>query len=291
MDNTTHQVNASAPGRVIVSGLVTIAANSATTSTGSGWSATKVGASTGKYRITLAGPYAALVSANAIVVKSGGTSYKVEVDAHAVTTAGGGTVDFIVSNMSSAVTPTSGLEYLAAMQFAGLYPHLDGAAGIATADATDLASSKTLAKAIADYLAAHDDNTSLHTVADAGALTCAAYASSPAEPNDLAEVNAMFREMATDWYTHALKVPAVHPGYDVAALIPLTVKPANTDQDGTNAALNALKAAINQSVRSDYPTQTFVKSATVATTNAAVDPVSCVLAFELVLSNMDTLTT
>lgn len=261
---------------------------------GTGFTVSKPGATTGVYRVTFGTSATqtdqypqAFYAAFATLEKSAASGYLLQVENAQVSTAGAPYVDILVKNLTSAVTPTSGDEWFDAIQFQGLYPHLDGAAGVSTADATSLATSKTLAKAIADYLAAHDDNTSLHTAADAGALTCAAYASSPAEPNDLAEVNAMAREMATDWYTHAQKVPAVHPGYDVAAIIPLTSQPANTDQDGTNALLNTLKAAINQSVRSDYPSvMNYVKSATVATTGAAAaDLVSCTVTFGIVVSN------
>lgn len=316
MDTTLFGVKSVSPGITLITGTMVIDGASAVTGSGAQWTASKP-AGTGVYRVTLSGKVNSVLDAHATVLKSGGSTYKVEVKAKS-TSGSSPYVEFVFSSATSGtitngaitvtngaitLTPTTGTEYAANLLAGGIYPHNSAAvAGITAADATDLATSKTLAKAIADYLAAHDDDAVMHNAADTGNLACAAYASTPAEPADLAEVNAMYLEMSGDWAAHAARVPAIHDGLDLWAPLQLLPAPGAADQPANNRALNALKAAINMSCLSGgVPTTAYVKSTavsqaattasqaatTIAGTASAVDPVSISVPFMIVVGNSD----
>lgn len=131
---------------------------------------------------------------------------------------------------------------------AGLLPHYnnDGAT-VTAAAATDLATSKTLAKDIADVLVAHGADTGIHSSADATLEFAAEYTSSPELPADLTEVEAILNQAKALFNTH-LANATVHRGVGGAAGITVgTISTANaTDQSTSNALANALKAAINR---------------------------------------------
>ncbi len=115
---------------------------------------------------------------------------------------------------------------------------------ITSADASSLATSKTLAKEIADDLAAHAADTDKHSAAST--VANAAYASSPAEPADLTEVQNILNEAKADFNTHIANATP-HRGVTGAGKATIgTVSTADaSDQDTANTLANALKAAIN----------------------------------------------
>lgn len=134
----------------------------------------------------------------------------------------------------------------------GVLPHYHspfGADGTVTAlvtaaNASDLATSKTLAKALADALVAHGASTDKHSAADVIAI--AAYASSPAEPANLTEVQNVLNEVKADFNTHiANATPHRGVGGAGRATIATVTTADASDQTTANALANALKAALN----------------------------------------------
>ena len=134
-----------------------------------------------------------------------------------------------------------------ALGAAGVLMHFDAEDPITTPDATDLATSKTLAKALADALVAHGASTAMHSTGETIAI--AAYTSDPAEPADLAETQAIANEVKADFNTHL-----DHTGHrgvgGQGGHTPADITTADgSDQGTTNTLLNAIKAAFNAHVK------------------------------------------
>lgn len=130
---------------------------------------------------------------------------------------------------------------------------------VTAADASNLATSKTLAKALADALIAHGASTDKHSAADS--IQIAAYASSPAEPADLTEVQAVLNEVKSKFNTHIANATP-HRGVGGAGKATIgTVTTADaTDQTTANTLANALKAALNAHDRAGAQTISVVAS-------------------------------
>jgi hypothetical protein len=143
------------------------------------------------------------------------------------------------------VTETDQL--LGALGAAGVLPHYSSVqTQITEADSEDLATSKTLTKALADAFAAHQADTAQHSAAGAIAAP-AAWASSPDEPADLDEVEAVLNELKADFNAHLI-LTDIHRGYGGqgghAAVIVSTTDA--TDQGSADTLANALKVAMNR---------------------------------------------
>jgi|GEM_PF-3702445 len=126
---------------------------------------------------------------------------------------------------------------------------------IVATDATDLASSKTLAAALAAAIPAHGADTDIHTTADPVAQA-AAWASAPAEPADLAEVGAIANELKTDLNLHVAQTDhhrgqpwGTAGGDGVVVVKAITTSDFSSTQGEANALLNALKAFFNNHIR------------------------------------------
>lgn len=136
---------------------------------------------------------------------------------------------------------------------AGLLPHHRSAVDsviITTADASDLATSKTLTLTLynALYVAGgHFGDVSAHDAADPIADP-AAFTSAPAEPADLAEVGATLNEIKADCIAHQASV-VFHAngigGEGGLALTVITTADFATLQAEANTLANALKAWFN----------------------------------------------
>lgn len=112
---------------------------------------------------------------------------------------------------------------------------------ITTANASDLATSKALAKALAQWAEAHGPSTTVHKATDATGLACAAWASKPNVPADLTEVQNVLNELKSDYNTHYASTT-----YHRVASSRGAVSTSNaTDQSTANALANALKARFN----------------------------------------------
>jgi len=133
---------------------------------------------------------------------------------------------------------------------AGILQHHGRGTTVDTADSSSLATSKTLAKALADAFAAHGADTDLHVAADATLGTlAAAYASTPNEPADLTEVQDIANELKTELNLH-IALAASHLAIGgrsagVAALTLVTTTDA-INQGTADALLNELKACFNR---------------------------------------------
>jgi hypothetical protein len=276
MDDTLSDVKSVSIGRVLVSGTFYINGASAVASplSGANWTVSKVGATTGKYKITLTNSAYKLISANAMIMRSGGTDYKIELDSCDTLP-----TTYVVFQVSS---PSSGLA--AAEQNAGLFPHqapLAAASRVTAADSSDIATCKTLCQNLCVVCAAHDDDVALHVAADAGQLTCAAWASTPAVPADLTECQNVLNELKADWNLHRVKGPygTIHTGDDAYS----TIDAADASSQGTaNTLANQLKLRINRSLAA-APTSVVVAAGPAA----AVDPTTILVAFNLILANSD----
>lgn len=126
---------------------------------------------------------------------------------------------------------------------------------ITTPDASDLATSKTLAAALALAIPAHGADTDIHTTADAIAQA-AAWSSAPAEPADLAEVGAIANELKTDINTHVAQTDhhrgqpwGTVGGDGVVVAKAITTANFSSTQGEANALLNAIKAFFNNHVK------------------------------------------
>lgn len=120
---------------------------------------------------------------------------------------------------------------------------------IATPDATDLATSKTLAKALALALVAHGADADIHAAADV-ITQAASWTSAPAEPANLTEVQNIANTLKSDINTHVANAtphrsvwggPGVNGVITAHALTTTTA----TDQTTANALLNAVKNFLN----------------------------------------------
>jgi hypothetical protein len=135
---------------------------------------------------------------------------------------------------------------------------------ITSADASDLATSKTLTAELATWLPAHGANTNIHTAAGTIA-TAAAWTSTPGEPADLTEVQNVLNELKTDWNGHIVDTAAhrgvLGPISGDGVLAPMMISTANaTDQSTANALANALKSAFNIHGQSGVPSIVLVNS-------------------------------
>jgi hypothetical protein len=115
---------------------------------------------------------------------------------------------------------------------------------VTTADASDLDTSKALAKALADALTSHGTDTDAHSASSA--IACAAYTSSPALPADLTEVQNILNEVKADFNTHIAST-TVHRGaggQGKASMLTITTTDAS-NQGTANTLANAIKVALN----------------------------------------------
>lgn len=125
---------------------------------------------------------------------------------------------------------------------------------ITTADASDLATSKALAKALALWIPLHGADTDVHTAADVIA-TAAAWTSAPDDPADLTEVQNILNELKADWNGHIADASA-HRGVFApidgnGVLTPQAITTADATNQGTaNALANAIKAYCNNHAES-----------------------------------------
>lgn len=133
---------------------------------------------------------------------------------------------------------------------AGKCPHYaPSGALVSTADATDLGTSKTLAAALALAVVAHGADTNIHSAADVIAQA-AAWASAPAVPADLTEVQNVLNELKGDINTHAANATphrnkwGAMGGDGVVVAYAITTADATT-QGTANALANAIKAFLN----------------------------------------------
>jgi hypothetical protein len=295
-----------------------------TTQQGHGFTITKPGATTGVYRINL-GPsttypdkYESLVAASAIVLNNAATRYQIQAKVFDVSAAAP-YVDFLVYTQATTgtiavvdpgitVTPVTSTAYADELRnvalYGGTFAHADatGMAEIASPDANDLPSLKTLCQEICVRMQAHDDDIVAHKHADTGNLAVAAWASSPNVPADLAECEAILIEVKGEWNTHVAKINVaanadVHFGY---APNQLCVEPNAVDQATSEVLANEIKGRYNVARVSTYrdaaATVAVMTSATAAhaaattatltptTAATAADLVSCEVHFTLVLA-------
>lgn len=143
------------------------------------------------------------------------------------------------------------------LEAAGINQHYGQGAQISTDDSAGLATSKALAKALADAVFGHANDTDLHVAADATMGTAnAAYVSTPALPADLTEVQNILNEVKTEFNLHIVsttyhRTKGGLAGQPTAAQV--TVATANaTDQSTSDALANALKAAYNRHVQMGF---------------------------------------
>ena len=131
------------------------------------------------------------------------------------------------------------------------YRH-DTADLVTTADASDLATSKALAWALALAVKAHAIKTGIHSVADdsSAATMNASWTANPLVPVNLTEVQNIANELATDINAHiANATPHRSKWGTIGVDGVLTVKAITTtaaiDQSTSNALLNAIKNFYN----------------------------------------------
>jgi hypothetical protein len=147
---------------------------------------------------------------------------------------------------------------LTSLENAGLLPHYEQAPSsdlVTAATSTDLATSKTLAKAIADAHVLHGLDAEVHSAADAALNLPAAFTSSPSEPADLAEVGAIANELKDDINLHVANATPHRGVGGQAAITVLQVTTADytSTQAEADTLLNALKAAYNLHVKMGAP--------------------------------------
>lgn len=150
---------------------------------------------------------------------------------------------------SAAITTIN--ELLAAQAAAGHVVHYkyDSTQLITTADASSLPTSKTLAKALALAIPVHGADAEVHGTADVIAQA-AAWASAPAEPANLTEVQDVLNELKGDINTHvANATPHRSKWGTVGGDGTVTAKAITTadasDQGTANALANAIKNFYN----------------------------------------------
>lgn len=131
---------------------------------------------------------------------------------------------------------------------------------VSTPNATEINTSKTLAKALAQALVAHGADTDAHGSADA--IVIAAWASNPAEPANLAEVQAVLNEVKADFNTHiANAAPHRALGGQAKIAQPAAISTADaSDQTTANTLANAIKVALNAHARAGAQTIQIVNS-------------------------------
>ncbi len=118
------------------------------------------------------------------------------------------------------------------------------AALITSPDSSDIATSKVLAKELADDLALHAADTSKHS--EASTVACAAYTSSPGAPADLTEVQNIANELKTDLTAHIINAtPHRFANLSTAHTALLAATAAATNQGTADTLLNVLKKVLN----------------------------------------------
>jgi len=145
-------------------------------------------------------------------------------------------------------------DIITSMQNAGLLPHYGQGGDLVTAaDASDLATLKTLTKDISDAQVLHGLDTGIHSAADAAMDEPAEFSSSPAEPADLAECQAILNEIKDNLTTH---IANATPHRDVGGqggVTPAGVTTTDGSNQATNETLaNAIKAAFNKHAQMGY---------------------------------------
>ena len=148
----------------------------------------------------------------------------------------------------------------------GVLAHYDRApeahALVTAADASDLATSKTLTLDIVNKMVTHGASTKVHSAADAALDVPAAASSHPNEPADLAEVGATLNELKGDLNTH-LANATPHRGVGGEgghAPAQVSTSDFSSTQAEANTLANALKAAFNRHVQSGAQKITLVAS-------------------------------
>jgi len=133
---------------------------------------------------------------------------------------------------------------------AGLCPHYNNDGDTVTAaDASDLATLKTLVKDCSDIQVLHGLDTGIHSAADAAMDEPAGFTSSPAEPADLAECQAINNQLKADFNTHVANLTPHRALGGEGALTVALITTADGSNQATNEALaNAYKAALNRHV-------------------------------------------
>lgn len=132
------------------------------------------------------------------------------------------------------------LDQIAVRKDGKMPPHYDEPeAEITTPDASSLATSKTLAKALAVFVEAHATGATTGRHGAATTIAIAAWSSKPNEPADLAEAQAMANEIKADINTH-IAVANAHRWTETAI-----ATADGSDQGTTNTLLNAIKAFLN----------------------------------------------
>lgn len=152
---------------------------------------------------------------------------------------------------------------------AGIVVHHDADAAnlVATPDASSLATSKTLAKALALAVVAHGADTGAHTTADAAVVQAAAWASAPNEPADLAEVGGILNELKADLNLHVAQtdhhrgvVWGTVGGDGIVAVKAITTADYASTQGEANALANAIKAFLNNHIKAAAPSIELIDS-------------------------------
>lgn len=142
-------------------------------------------------------------------------------------------------------------DYTQTLVAAGICPHYnsDGTT-VTAADASDLPTLKTLVKALSDTFVAHGLDTGIHSAADVALDEPAQFTSSPSEPADLAEAQAVNNQLKADLNAHLANVtPHRGIGGEGALTVALVATADGTDQATNETLANALKAAFNRHVR------------------------------------------
>ena len=140
---------------------------------------------------------------------------------------------------------------------AGICPHYNADGdSVSAADASDLATSKTLTLDIVDTFVLHGLDTGIHSAADAALDVPAEAASHPSEPADLAEVQATLNVLKTDLNTHiANATPHRGLGGEAGLTVALVTTANGSDQATCNTLANALKVAFNRHALADDRTE------------------------------------
>lgn len=142
-------------------------------------------------------------------------------------------------------------ELIPALGAMGVLPHLDVGSPVATADASDLATSVALANALKAAWNTHCASTAQHASADATNVA------SSADATDLASVQTLLNELKGDFNAHVVS-GTFHRG---AADKIHSITSANaTDQNTANTLANELKADFNAHTQAGAKTLAVVAS-------------------------------
>lgn len=131
---------------------------------------------------------------------------------------------------------------------------------VTAADASSLATSQTLAAALATALTAHGVDVQAHS--SSSAIPCAAWVSAPAVPANLAEVQSVLNEVKADFNTHIANATPHRPlGGQGKVAQPAAISTADaSDQATANTLANAIKVALNAHTRAGADTIVVVGS-------------------------------